>query len=56
MGTRPRTVRYFPKMKVRGYHRRIMVGWDHMMRSFDWLGVAAVKTGEAMKTMAKFLP
>lgn len=48
---KPRTVRYFPKMKVRGLDRRRQVDWELMLRGWDQMGIA-VK--EAQRQIERF--
>lgn len=55
MGSNPRTVRYFPRMKVRGKRRRKSEKWDVTMRALDRMAVSARAVGVAFDQLVSAL-
>ena len=49
---RPRTPRYWPRMKVRGARRRWRAPFDRMARSMDLYGKAFIKVGEQIAAIS----
>jgi len=53
MSTKPRTPRYFPRMKLRGAHRHRRAVWDRLLRGFDGLRDASVSAAKAIQAFAQ---
>lgn len=49
----PRTVRYFPRMKVRGAQRRSQAWMQRVYRGFDLMSKAALLTAKQMTLLVE---
>lgn len=55
MGSKPRNVRYFPKMKVRGRFNKRRESFLRAVGAFDRLNVSATKAAISFNNLAKLV-